>query len=241
MRFTFFRPPILFVLLVLSAALPVSACFSTAPAGSDQWERWDDGLPGIAPVLTLAAAPDQPESIYAGTYSSAGLWHTPNGGATWSSTGQTGPAGQAVNTVVWDSARQRWWAGTAGGLFVRPADSTRWRAVAEITGPVLSLATADGGQLFAVQADAGLFRREQNGDWTRLRREPQALAVDASPAGRHMFLGTAGRGLWISHDGGATWQQEQRFPEAYILTLLVDPEAGRWVFRRDVRKCVPVK
>jgi hypothetical protein len=70
----------LLILLILLVAFPLQICvFFAAPIEEISiWERWDEGLPAIAPVLTLAADPGQPNGLYAGTYSLPGLWHSLN-------------------------------------------------------------------------------------------------------------------------------------------------------------------
>jgi len=50
---------------------------STALADPLKWEHWDEGLPAIALVLTLATDPEQPQNLYAGTYSLLDVDGTP--------------------------------------------------------------------------------------------------------------------------------------------------------------------
>jgi photosystem II stability/assembly factor-like uncharacterized protein len=131
---------------------------------------------------------------------------------------------------MWDASRQYWWAGTAGGLFFRPVASTTWQLVPDLNGPVFSLALDAAGHLYAVEADEGLFRQKEDGSWTFVHREPRALVVTVSSTGRHIFLGTAGNGLWISHDGGEKWLQAPDWREEYVSSLLIDHDEGRWIY-----------
>ena len=204
-----------------------------APTAPSNWENWDEGLPSFAPVLSLAVDPEHPTILYAGTHSLPGLWHSADSGETWESLCQdeaNGPCSYPVFMLIWDAGRQAWWAGTAGGLFFRPAASAAWKSVPDLDGPVFSVALDAGGHLYAVEADEGLFCQEQDGNWTRIHREPRALVVAASSTGRHIFLGTAGNGLWVSHDGGEKWLQAPNWREEYVSTLLIDQDEGRSVY-----------
>jgi photosystem II stability/assembly factor-like uncharacterized protein len=214
-------------------SLPLMSTAVAAPAAFSDWERWDEGLPSFAPVLSLVAAPEHPGFLYAGTHNLPGLWLSMDGGETWEREGQgegPGPSRHPVFTLLWDAGRQWWWAGTRGGLFFRPFDSSVWQPVPELEGPVFSLARDEAGRIYAAQADEGLFRLEGDGDWACIRREPRVLAIGVSPKGQRVFLGTAGSGLWLSHDGGQTWLHAPDLPEEYISTLLIDQELGRWIY-----------
>ena len=115
------RHPVLCVLLLLVVTLPVhqsERMTGVAAITPPDWEPWDAGLPSFAPVVSLAVDPGQPDTLYAGTYRHPGLWHSADGGYTWAKDCQ-GPGSHPVLTLLWDSGRQGWWAGTAGGLFFR--------------------------------------------------------------------------------------------------------------------------
>ncbi len=193
------------------------------------WEPWDAGLPSFAPVVSLAIDPEHPDTVYAGTYSLPGLWYSTDSGQTWANEFQ-GPGGHPALTLLWDAGRQRWWAGTAGGLFFRPATSPIWQSIDEFDGPVTSLTLDVMGHVYVVAAEQGLFRREEDGGWTQIRREPQALAVAVSSTGHRIFLGTSGKGLWASHDAGETWHQVPDWPEEYVSTLLIEQDEGSRVY-----------
>ena len=140
----FSRHRILSIQLILVLVFLPGICFSsTALAHPPNWEHWDEGLPAIAPVLTLATDPEQPQSLYAGTYSLPGLWHSPDGGETWAQADQpevSRPDHHAVITVLWDAKHQGWWAGASGGLLFRPAASSEWQLIPAFAGPIFSLA-----------------------------------------------------------------------------------------------------
>lgn len=203
-------------------------------ADSSNWEHWDEGLPSFAPVLSLAVDPEHPTTLYAGTYSLPGLWHSTDGGGTWEWEGQAedlaGPHNHPVFSLLSDNKHQGWWAGTSAGLFFRSATSSDWQPVADLDEPTFALWLDEAGRVYAVQAGEGLFRLEEENTWTCIRQEPRALTVATSPTGRHVFLGTAGNGLWVSHDSGEKWLQVPEWQEEYITALMVDRDKGRRVY-----------
>jgi photosystem II stability/assembly factor-like uncharacterized protein len=236
----FSRHRILSIRLVLAAVFLLGICFSLPIlAGPPNWEHWDEGLPTITSVLTLATDPEQPQSLYAGTYSLPGLWHSADRGETWGQAGQAEEAradGHPVITMLWDAKHQGWWAGTSGGLLFRPVDSSEWQLISTFAGPIFSLALDEDGRLYVVQANEGLFRRETDGIWTHLRQESMALTVVVSSPDQHIFLGTAGDGLWISRDSGENWRQRPDLREEYIISLLGEPGPGQRLYASTSQK-----
>jgi photosystem II stability/assembly factor-like uncharacterized protein len=208
---------------LLLARVPVAAA---AP-----WQPRSDGLPFLAPVLTVGADPDQPGLVWAGTNSRPGLWCLRGEGGYWQPIADSPP----TYTFLWDAGRQTWWAGTAGGLLRWPAGATRWQAEASLAGPVLDLALDSSGRLYAVRGQQGLMVRSTAADpadtWAALQDEPQALSIAVSPSGRDLYLGTAGSGLWVSHDGGGQWTQVSETGDDYVATVLVATQHGAVVAR----------
>ena len=214
------------------ASRPTAAPLPTLDSAS-AWERWDEGLPSFAQVLTLAYSPKHPDTLYAGTNSRPGLWRSLDAGETWqreSPAEESVPHSQPVFTLLWDARRHGWWKGTAGGLYFRPSGSSAWQQVRELAGPVLNLALDEAGSLYAVQSNEGLFRRGTDGSWACIRQDPRALAVGVSSTGQTIFLGTAGNGLWVSHDRGNSWLQVADLQGEYVSACLVDREDGRRVY-----------
>jgi photosystem II stability/assembly factor-like uncharacterized protein len=197
-----------------------------AVAAAAAWQLCNDGLASLAPVLTVGADPDQPGLVWAGSNSRPGLWRLRGEGGSWQSVADSPP----TYTFLWDAGRQTWWAGTAEGLLRWPASATRWQAEASLAGPVLDLALDRSGRLYAVRGQQGLVaRRAEAGPaepWIVLHDEPQALSIAVSPTGRDLYLGTASRGLWASHDGGRQWAQVPETGDDYIATVLVATQHG---------------
>jgi photosystem II stability/assembly factor-like uncharacterized protein len=210
----------------------VSLLLFRAPvAAADPWQPCGDGLPSFAQVLTLGAAPGQPGTLWAGTNGRPGLWLSSGADQPWLPV----PGSPPTYAFLWDAGRQTWWAGTAEGLLLRPAGATCWQADPGSAGLVLDLALDSSGRLYAVQGQQGLLvsstASDPTGTWTALHDEPQALSIAISSAGSDLYLGTAGRGLWVSHDGGGQWDQVHEIGDDYITSVQVAPQHGVVVAR----------
>jgi photosystem II stability/assembly factor-like uncharacterized protein len=212
---------------------PPPAAAAAAPNAASTWERWDEGLPSFAQILTLAASPEHAGTLYAGANSRPGLWRSTDRGQTWELAGQiegSSPCNQPVFALLWDIGRQGLWAGTSNGLYFRSSGSSAWQQVPEMAGPLFDIALDKAGRLYAARSDEGLFRQEPDGRWVCIRKEPRALAIATSSLGQSIFLGTAGNGLWVSDDGGNSWLQASELQGKHISALLVSDEDGQWVF-----------
>ena len=66
--------------------------------------------------------------------------------------------------------------------------------------------------------------------------ESNVLALAVSPDGQDLYVGTAGDGLWISHDAGANWSSVPQMSGDYVSALLVDPKAGAWAYARTLKQ-----
>jgi photosystem II stability/assembly factor-like uncharacterized protein len=207
------------------------------------WEPFSQGLPSYALTLAVAADPSQPGVLYAGAYHPPGLWRSDDDGQTWLRDDQ-GLKNQPVFTLHWDPVRSRWWVGAGDGLYARSTQSEAWQPTDLPRSPAYALAQDRAGQLILALAGVGLFRSADGETWSPLpmgkglgqspspNREVLALAV--SPDGQELYVGTAGHGLWISHDAGMTWASVPQMADDYVSALLVDPEAGTWAYARTL-------
>jgi photosystem II stability/assembly factor-like uncharacterized protein len=238
-------PPVLALLLVslnfLMGCHPVSEIAHSEP--------FSQGLPSYALTLAVAADPAQPGVLYAGSYHPPGLWRSGDDGETWVRDDQ-GLENQPVFTLHWDSVRSRWWAGAGDGLYSRPTRRMGWQPVPNLPrNPACALAQDRAGQLYLALVGTGLFRSADGESWSRLplvlslvegmgqpSAESEVLALAVSPDGHDLYVGTAGNGLWISHDAGASWSSVPQMAGDYVSTLLVDPEAGAWAYARTLKQ-----
>lgn len=201
-----------------------------------QWQPYDQGLPTYALAVTVAVHPTDPAVLYAGTYEPPGLWRSADGGRSWA-IDDKGLAGSPVYALRWDEVRGRWWAGTRDGLYTRAEGDTAWQATALSEHAVYALAEDENGHLYVATED-GLFHSDDMRFWEALPiAEMQAeaiLALAISPDGRALVVGTAGKGLWISSDGGDAWWQAvepgsekgETLAQAYVSAVLLDARPG---------------
>ncbi|MFB0535213.1 MAG: WD40/YVTN/BNR-like repeat-containing protein, partial [Anaerolineae bacterium] len=254
-------PPVLALLLVSLTLLMGCQPAAVGQVGNlSCWEPFSQGLPSHALTLAVAADPSQPGVLYAGTYHPPGLWRSDDDGQTWVRDDQ-GLENQPVFTLHWDPVRSRWWAGAGDGLYSRsipPAvpptpggeEKGEWQPVPDIPrNPAYALAQDRASQLYLALAGARpelsrraeLFLSSDGESWSQLLMEqPSAesnvLALAVSPGGQDLYAGTAGDGLWISHDAGATWSSVPQMAGDYVSALLVDPEAGAWAYARTLKR-----
>ena len=242
----------IWALLLVSLSLLISC----QPAGGMAcWEPFSQGLPSYALTLAVAADPAQPGVLYAGTYHPPGLWRSDDDGETWVKDDQ-GLENQPVFVLHWNPVRSQWWAGAGDGLYSRSTRGEAWQPTDLPRSPAYALAQDRAGQLYVALAGAhpelsrraGLFLSADGGNWSQLpmgqpgvespllRCGSKVLALAVSPDGHDLYVGTAGDGLWISHDAGATCSSVPQMDGDYVSALLVDPEAGAWAYARTLKR-----
>jgi photosystem II stability/assembly factor-like uncharacterized protein len=181
------------------------------------WQRINQG-PG-AVVNTLAAHPVDKQLLYASTRhetSGSRLWYSEDGGQNWHEIELDLPANNAgqqpvISTLVTDlNNPDVLYVGTVGaGLYrVRPE-----QAQSEPVGDeamqqlyVKDVVISPNNQLYVV-ATEGLFLVDGNSS-QKIESLPDAavsLVVDPAEAQR-LYAGTVGYGVYLSEDGGRTWQ-----------------------------------
>jgi photosystem II stability/assembly factor-like uncharacterized protein len=207
------------------------------------WEPFSQGLPSYALTLAVAADPSQPGVLYAGAYHPPGLWRSDDDGQTWLRDDQ-GLENQPVFTLHWDQVRSRWWAGAGDGLYYRSAQDEAWQPSDLPRSPAYALAQDHAGQLILALAGTGLFLSADGETWNPFPMgkgsgqgpspSREILALGVSPDGQDLYVGTAGDGLWLSHDAGMTWSPVPQMADDYVSALLVDPEAGAWAYVRTL-------
>ena len=174
--------------------------FSSTDNGTS-WTQVNNGLSNTS-VNALAASPDSPGNLLAGSEGS-GVFLSTNDGTSWNQTGLT-------NANVWALAVSdtNLFAGTEfGGVYLSTNDGTSWNQVdTGLTVPFVTSFAVSDTDLFAGTYRHGVFLSTNNGkNWTQTGlTNPYVWALVTS--GMNLFAGTAGGdGVFLSTDNGARW------------------------------------
>lgn len=155
-------------------------------------------------IVLLAAAPEDPDRLYAAGYRS--LFRSTDGARTWLR--QATPQGGQHITALLSLSRESLLAGTASGLFRRTRGA--WTPV-EFPGgprPVELLQTSGGGVVTALTPGGALRSEDGGSSWTACGQPTPdtvwyGLTLDSGPAGE--ALAATSQGLFRSTDRCASW------------------------------------
>lgn len=196
----------------------------------EAWEQVSDGIGATARVLTLAADPNDPNILYAGTDNN-GVFFSNNAGDGW-----IRPGGQVLNggnflTIAFDpNDPTRIFAGGRGGILFESTDAGRsWNPVAAgVVFQKVRFDPSNPGRVY-VATSLGLARRDAPGQQFGTNGALGALTVlDAAvePTDPNtVYASTQEAGLLVSRDGGASWLfGGVGLPRAFALSLLALPQ-----------------
>ncbi|HEY0782144.1 MAG TPA: YCF48-related protein, partial [Thermoanaerobaculia bacterium] len=212
-------------------------------------------LPAGQGVAVLALDPNAPRTLYAGT--GFAVLKSEDGGATWSATGATRFLTAGISALVADSRPGFVYAATRGYGVVRSTDGGRsWARVGGLAGDARALVLQPIATVYAGFAAGdlpngavGLYVSHNGGrSWSRLQNGLGNLGVTSLAFARdRLCAGTDGGGVFVSTDGGASWQPSHGSEGASVGALAIDPSlpstlyAGSGTFQRQdagVRKSV---
>jgi photosystem II stability/assembly factor-like uncharacterized protein len=206
--------------LLLTVFLP-----RPAAAGIDRWTRVG---PSTGLVLSLAAAPSRPSTIYA-SLAVGGLFRSLDGGASWSFAGKHDSLLTQHSVLAVDPSRPEVvYAGTPQGLLVTLNGGDSWRKVRPE--PVVAVAVTSQGAVYFASSDSTVFLSTDRGEhWTALRGGLPlgVLNLTALPGRpRALYAGTYS-GLYKSLDGGLTWTRTGRDSHAReaVFSFAIDPRS----------------
>ena len=120
--------------------------------------------------------------------------------------------------------------GTEGGGVLRSDDAGRTLLASSMTyGDARALAVEARGRSVFAATETGVYRSDDRGmTWARSGNLPaRALALAFERVGdvERLLAGTAGAGVFVSADSGATWSKS-KLSSAFITNLRVDAAAG---------------
>jgi photosystem II stability/assembly factor-like uncharacterized protein len=195
--------------------------------GGQRWQAVTQGLPANAPISALALLPGD-TGLLAGT--SAGVYRSADSGQTWYAAGSGMPSHVIVDAVsaLPDSTLL---AGTTSqGVWVTPGGSPSWQAAAGFppqSDIYASLPLAQRGQALAALVSGGVYATHDDGlTWTESDQGMSGIGGASGASGVNVFsfltvsnasnadnasnvnsviLAGTSRGIYASHDHGASW------------------------------------
>jgi photosystem II stability/assembly factor-like uncharacterized protein len=204
--------------------------------GGASWVGSNQGL-GSLSADEIAYDPARPATVYAGT--GDGVFKSTDGGLSWSPANQ-GIAGRYVNRI--QALPGTLLAGTyANGIYRSQNAAASWIPSSRgITGgAIVNLEIDPGGPpiLFAIDPEAGLYRRVQGQGWSlSLLPEsymPGGLALDpVDPANVYVGLDQA---IASSADSGATWTVHSGLTCTTAGWIRIDPRQPSTLYAGGLR------
>jgi len=179
--------------------------------GGNTWKNASDGYTG-AQIVSVAVDPQNPAQIYAA--GRTGIWASSNAGGSWYGM-RYPPPGQIV------------WGGEWGGVVVDPSDS-KHLLVSEET----LWESFDGGSSWEVRQSpsyalgaAIVFAPSDPKTVYTGRADAICLLNTEAPC-------LLGNGVYVSHDGGTTWDfaNDSNIADLALIDLAVDPTDAQRVY-----------
>ncbi|MDP9097633.1 MAG: sialidase, partial [Verrucomicrobiota bacterium] len=213
---------------------------------TDGGENWTNvGLPNSERIARIIVSPKKSDTVYAcvpgklwSDSADRGLYRTTDGGATWSlvlaganlSTGCSSVAMDPANPNVlfagmWDFRRKGWTFRSGGEGPTAVSGSALFRS-------------DDGGttwQKLDPEKNAGLPK----GPYGRI----EVATAPSNPNVVYSFIESPRSALYVSNDGGKTWQERDRSQRMvwrpfYFGKLVVDPTNDKRLFKMNLRMIV---
>jgi photosystem II stability/assembly factor-like uncharacterized protein len=192
---------------VIYAATPFGVFKTT-----DDGLTWEKKMNGVSPwyIQKVLMDPRDRSTLYAA--GEADLFRTTNGGESWR---PMGSGCRNILAVLQHPVRRDIFvvAGEEAGIRRTTDGGATWSASRglEAASIYAMRASADGATLYAAGWQTGLWSSTDDGaSWRQAWQGPDAEAIysifvdPANPA--HLMVGSVGRGLFESRDGGATWK-----------------------------------
>ena len=167
-------------------------------------------------VGDILMSPDEPGHVLIGVDGGGGcgegLFRSVNGGDTWEKEYSTGISALAMDPSDHDVL----YLGTSGLGYVARSENggETWDMISPGSGDafvssVRALAVDKNQQVFAATS-AGLYRWESGTTWSQVNGVPTenipALVIDNRPASPVLYAGTGSSGIYVSENGGSSWE-----------------------------------
>jgi photosystem II stability/assembly factor-like uncharacterized protein len=175
-----------------------------AAAGVD---RWTPIGPEGGQIVSLAADPDAPGTLYAGTVG-GGVWKSVDGGGSWAPTPEGLPA-ESISSLAVSSAGVV--AGHYYSLYFLADGAAAWRQVGPFPYGVWDIAVdpTKPDRVWAAGDPGGILLSEDGGaSWShKLRLAGSFFGVAIVPTAPPTVYALGGEGIFASTDTGTTWRQ----------------------------------
>jgi photosystem II stability/assembly factor-like uncharacterized protein len=187
--------------------------FQVSVDGGETWDVPGTNLPSLD-IHGFAAAPSDPDRLYAFEAQSTGFYVSVDGGTTWEA--RALPLGMRAGTiplVVAADDSEHVYAGVGGKVAESRDGGRTWQESSDLGDAIIGLAVdpTDSSVLFAATSD-GLQKRESGGNWTKLPITPDgvllAIAVHPRDPERIAVIDRQGN-FYLSSDGSKTWVDKQ--------------------------------
>lgn len=187
-------------------------------------------LPAHTPITALAHDPNNTRVMIAAAYDANGIYRSDDAGETWRADNQD--LARAPVFVLLALERELF-AGTAAGLYRRAWNADYWQRADPVPPvAVYGLARDDAGAVYAATDGRGIWKSDDANVWARLAGLDDEPLLSVLALGDTILAGTGGRGMFVSRDGGKTWQPDATFQNDYVSMLRRDPRDGSTIFAR---------
>jgi photosystem II stability/assembly factor-like uncharacterized protein len=154
--------------------------------------------------------PDNPNTILfgvdGGSGAGEGLFRSINGGESWTREFSTGVTPLAMDPLNHNNV----YLGTTkpGAVHKSENGGQSWEPIGGVAYIISDLGIDINGQVMAATSD-GLFKWDGNNTWSLVQGFPEtnttAIVIDNRPVLPVYYVGTEKKGVYVSEDGGSTW------------------------------------
>lgn len=203
---------------------------------SDHGETWQELGGGIEREIINALWFDETRILVA--TASGNIYLSDDGGTSWRSAGVENPRRRAILTLF--RVGKIDYAGTFDGLLRSEDNGETWNVVGEGLGaPIVHDMALDAvNHRWLVATEDGLYEWRGEDEFTRLEfpvNDVPISAIAVAPnAPQHIYVGTDGKGVFVSDDSGKTWSAAggELGGKTRVAGLMGDPTNWETVYAR---------